>query len=123
MNRINIKALQPLAYKAMLTLDDYASSTDIGPLQQELIKIRAAQLNGCSYCINTHTYDARKLGEKEHRIYALNAWRETPFFTEEERAILALTEEVTMIHEGVSDETYGAAIDILGENKVAQTIM
>jgi alkylhydroperoxidase family enzyme len=70
-----------------------------------------------------HTKDARKAGETEQRIYALNAWRETPFFTDEERAILALTEEVTLIQNHVSDKTYEAAAEILGEQYLAQVII
>jgi alkylhydroperoxidase family enzyme len=70
-----------------------------------------------------HTRDARKAGETERRLYALNAWRETSFFTEEERAILALTEAVTLITNGVPDEVYQNAVNILGELKTAEVIM
>jgi AhpD family alkylhydroperoxidase len=63
---------------------------------KDLIKIRASQINGCAFCIDMHTRDARKAGETEQRIYALNAWRDTNFFDEQEQAILALTEEVTL---------------------------
>jgi AhpD family alkylhydroperoxidase len=122
-NRINIKKLEPAAYKALLNLEDYLETTSVSPLHRELIRIRASQLNGCAYCINMHSRDARSLGESEHRIYALSVWREAPFFTEEEKVILALTEEVTLITEGVSEETYNLAIDVLGEQKTAQVIM
>jgi AhpD family alkylhydroperoxidase len=121
--RIDMKALEPNAYKAMLGFEAYLSTTSLQPLHKELIKIRASQLNGCAYCINLHTKDARKLGEEERRIYALTAWRETPFYTEEERMILAITEEVTMIQHGLSDATYKSAVHLLGEQLVAQTIM
>jgi AhpD family alkylhydroperoxidase len=69
----------------------------IDPLTRELIRVRASQLNGCAYCIDMHTKDARAAGETEQRLYALPAWRETPFFTERERAALALTEAVTLM--------------------------
>jgi AhpD family alkylhydroperoxidase len=69
----------------------------IDPLLRELIRVRASQLNGCAYCIDMHTKDARAAGETEQRLYALPAWRETPFFTERERAALALTEDVTLM--------------------------
>jgi AhpD family alkylhydroperoxidase len=91
---------------------------------KELIKIRVSQINGCAFCINLHTKDARKMGETEQRIYALNAWRETPFFNATERAVLALAEEITHISvSGVSDETYNNALQSLGEERLAQTIM
>ena len=122
-NRINFKKTEPLAYKAMLTLEDYMETTSLTPLQKEMIRVRASQLNGCAYCIDMHTRDARNLGESEHRIYALSAWRETPFFDEEEKAILALTEEVTLVSKGVSDESYRNAATVLGEHKTAQVIM
>ena len=122
-NRINIRKTEPAAYKAMLNLEDYLDTTSLQPLHKELIKIRASQLNGCAYCINMHTRDARKLGENEYRIYALTAWRESRFFSEEEEAILALTEEVTQISHGVSDATYTNAVRVLGEKQVAQVIM
>jgi AhpD family alkylhydroperoxidase len=69
----------------------------IDPLLRELIRVRASQLNGCAYCIDMHTKDARAAGEAEQRLYALPAWRETPFFTERERAALAFTEDVTLL--------------------------
>jgi AhpD family alkylhydroperoxidase len=121
--RMNIQKTDPSGYNALLTLEEYMDTTAISPLQKELIRIRASQLNGCAYCMNMHTSDARALGESEHRLYTLAAWRETPFFNPEERAILALTEEVTLITSGVTDETYKRAIEILGEQTTAQVIM
>jgi AhpD family alkylhydroperoxidase len=93
--RFSIKAIEPDAYKAMNGLKDYVNASGIKPLYQEMIKIRASQINGCAYCIELHTKDARKLGETEQRIYALSAWWESPLFSDEEKAILAVTEEVT----------------------------
>lgn len=122
-SRIDIRKLEPEAYKAMMALDNYINSTGLSKTHVDLIKIRASQVNGCSYCIDMHTKDARKAGETEQRIYALNAWRETPYFTEEERAILALTEEVTLIQKHVSDKTYEAAAKVLNEFYLAQVIM
>jgi len=121
--RILIKKADPEAYKALGVLSNYIANSSLSKTHQELIKIRASQINGCAYCIDMHTKDARKAGETEQRIYALNAWRETPFFTEEERAILALTEEVTLIQNHVSDKTYEEAERILGEKYLAQVIM
>lgn len=124
-NRINIQQLQPEAYKAMFPLENYVRTSGISETHRELIKIRASQINGCAFCIDMHTRDARKNGETEQRIYLLNAWREVKgLYTEEERALLALTEEVTLIHQhGVSDETYAQAIAVFGEERVAQIIV
>jgi AhpD family alkylhydroperoxidase len=122
-NRISMGKVDPAAYKAMFELEKYWKTTNISPLHQEMIRTRASQVNGCAYCIDMHTHDARKAGETERRIYALNAWRETPFFTEEERAILALTEAVTLITKGVPDDVYNQAVNILGEQMTAQVIM
>ncbi|MCO4294679.1 carboxymuconolactone decarboxylase family protein [Solitalea sp. MAHUQ-68] len=122
-NRININQVEPAAYKSMLAFDSYLKTTEINPLHKELIKIRASQMNGCAYCLDMHTFDARHLGETEQRLYTLSAWRETPFFSEEEQAILALTEEMTLLPKGVSDATYQRAEKILGEKLLAQVIM
>jgi len=121
--RISLPKADPEAYKALAVLSNYIENSSLTKTHKELIKIRASQINGCAYCIDMHTKDARKAGETEQRIYALNAWRETPFFTEEERAILALTEEVTLIQNHVSDKTYEAAANILDEHYLAQVIM
>ena len=123
-NRINLSKVEPEAYKVMMAFEKYVHGTKLTPIQRELIKIRASQINGCAYCLDMHTKDARRLGETEQRIYTLSAWRETPFFTEEERAILALVEEVTEISKGhVKDETYAAAAKVLDEQTIAQVIM
>lgn len=120
-NRIKIEGK---AYEAMMGLEKYLEGTSIQPIHQEMIRIRASQINGCAYCINMHTKDARAAGETEQRIYALSAWRDTPFFTPEERAILALTEELTLIsNHGVSDETYAEAERVLGKKQLAEVYM
>ena len=124
-SRFKMNEVQPGAYKAMAALGQYLTTTSINPIHKELIKIRASQINGCAYCINMHTKDARKLGETEQRIYLLSAWREAEnIFTEEERIIFELTEEVTLISEhGISDAVYEKAIEVLGEVKTAEVIM
>jgi len=121
--RVNILKTTPEAYKAMMALEKFIASTSLTPTHKELIKIRASQINGCAYCINMHTRDARKLGETEQRIYLLNAWRETKLYTEEEQAILALTEEVTLIQNHVSKETYDNARKLFDEEYLAAIIM
>lgn len=121
--RMKMIEIVPEAYKAMFGLEKYINSTELSKTHRHLIKIRASQINGCAFCINMHTEDARKEGETEKRIYALNAWWDTNYFTDEERAILALTEEVTRITGRVSDETYNNAVNLLGEKYVADAIM
>jgi AhpD family alkylhydroperoxidase len=110
--------------RAMAHLDRAATkeldAAGIDPLLRELVRIRASQLNGCAYCIDMHTKDARAAGEAEQRLYALPAWRETPFFTSRERAALALTEDVTlMAGEHVPDAAYEAAAEQLAPTEIA----
>lgn len=122
--RVNINKTEPQAYKGMYGLEEYLATTQLTKTQKELIKIRASQINRCAYCIDMHTKDALKNGETNQRIFLLNAWRETDVFTEEEKVILAITEEVTLIHNGgLSDETYKKAEQFFDENYIAQIIM
>jgi AhpD family alkylhydroperoxidase len=102
--RLEFPKTAPEAYMAMRGLEAYVRHCGLEPALVELVKIRASQLNGCAYCIDMHTKDARAHGETEQRIYALSAWRETPFFTDRERAALAWTEAVTLVAEGPIDE-------------------
>ena len=122
--RINIQSLEPEAYQAMFGLENYLAESELEPSLRELIKVRASQINGCAYCIQLHTEQARKMGESEQRLYALAAWVESPLFSPKERIVLALTDDVTCLAVGgVSDETYYAALDALGENCLAQALM
>jgi len=122
--RIRIDQLEQAAYQPMIGLEQYLGTTDIEPSLRDLIKVNASMINKCAYCIEMHTDQARKAGETEQRLYALAAWQESVLFSEKERAVLALTQEVTLIAEqGVSDETYATCIKLLGENGVAQCIM
>ena len=100
-SRIEAQKVSPAAYQAMLGLEMFvARHSKLEPSLLELVKMRASQINGCAYCIDMHSKDARAEGETEQRLYALSAWEETPFFTDRERAALALTEAVTLISEG-----------------------
>ena len=122
--RIKIDKALPEVYKAMYALSGATANTALTVTHRELIKIRASQINGCAFCIDMHTKDARKAGETEQRIYGLSAWRETPFYTEQERALLALTEEVTLISKGgVKNETYQNALAVFDESYIASAIM
>src|SRR5258707_12963447 len=119
--RINFYKAAPEAIKAMRGLEHYINqSSGLEASLRELIKTRASQINGCAYCIDMHTKDARAAGEAEQRLYALPAWRETPFFTNRERAALALTEDVTlMAGEHVPAAAYDAAAAQLAPGEIA----
>lgn len=123
-NRIDIQKVAPKAYQAMFALETYLQHAELSKTHLELIKIRASQINGCAFCINMHTTDALQQGETTQRIFLLNAWRETELFTEEERTILAMTEEITLIHQhGLSTQTYQQAEKLFSANYIAQIIM
>ncbi|MEO9022307.1 MAG: carboxymuconolactone decarboxylase family protein [Ginsengibacter sp.] len=124
MKRINIKETERNTYKAMQNMESYVKNSQIPELLRELIKIRASQINGCAYCIDMHTQESLSLGESERRIFAVSAWKESPLFSEEERAVLQMTEEVTLISkDGVSDETYNRVLKFFGERVLAQIIL
>ncbi|MGA4687271.1 MULTISPECIES: carboxymuconolactone decarboxylase family protein [Micromonospora] len=120
-HRMNFSTVAPKVFKAVLALDA-AARDGLDPVLVELVQIRASQVNRCAYCIDYHTSDARKAGESEERIYQLSAWEESSLFTEKERVALALTEAVTLLPEGVSDEVYGEAAKHFGESELAQLI-
>ncbi|MDP4213184.1 MAG: carboxymuconolactone decarboxylase family protein [Bacteroidota bacterium] len=123
--RLKVGKVQPEAYKALNALDVYNSKSGIDKLQREMIKIRASQINGCAYCVNSHTKDALKLGETPQRIFLMSVWREAKnVFSEEEQLLLEMTEQITLIHQhGLSDELYEKSIRLFGEEKTAQIIM
>jgi AhpD family alkylhydroperoxidase len=122
--RVNANKTEPHAYKAMYALEGYMGTTQLTRSQKDLIKIRASQINKCAYCIDMHTKDALKNGETNQRIFLLDAWRETNVFSDEEKVILAITEEITLIHQrGLSDETYKKAEQFFNENFIVQIIM
>ncbi|MGA2048399.1 MAG: carboxymuconolactone decarboxylase family protein [Terracidiphilus sp.] len=105
--RINYARAFPEGVHAVLGVEKAIRSSGLEPSLLELVKMRASQLNGCAYCLDMHSKDARAAGETEQRLYTLPAWRETPFFTARERAALAWTEALTNIQEGhASDEEY-----------------
>ncbi len=108
--RLNFKRLVPAAYRAMLALESYVHETGLESSLLELVKMRASQINGCAYCLDMHSKDARAAGETEQRLYVLNAWREAPFYTERERAALAWTESVTLVNQShVPEDVYQQA--------------
>ena len=106
-------------FRAMLALGREVETAGIDKTLYELVKIRASQINGCAYCIDMHTKDARAMGESEQRIYALNAWREAPFFSARERAALEWTEAVTRVGDThVPDEVYAIAREQFDESQL-----
>ncbi len=113
------RAMSHLDQAATKQLDQVA----FDPRLRELVRIRASQLNGCAYCIDMHTKDARAIGETEQRLYALPAWRETPFFTPRERAALAFAESVTLLAaDHVPTEAYEAAAREFAPDELAALI-
>jgi AhpD family alkylhydroperoxidase len=125
--RLEFGSRAPGFLRALIQLDRAATKeldlAGVDPRVRELVRIRASQLNGCAYCIDMHTKDARAIGETEQRIYALPAWRQTPFFTDRERAALAFTETVTMLADTrVPDEAYAALAAEYSEQEIAALI-
>jgi len=125
--RLDFDSLAPGFAKAMSHLDHAATKeldrVNIDPKLRELIRIRASQLNGCAYCVDMHTTDARAIGETEQRIYALPVWRETPFFTNRERAALTFTEAVTtMADDHVPQSCYDAVAAEYNQDEIAALV-
>jgi AhpD family alkylhydroperoxidase len=105
--RLDAAKAAPGAYKAMTGLEAYLAHCSLEKPLIELVKMRASQMNGCAFCIDMHSKDARAAGETEQRLYGLNAWRETPFYSERERAALAWMEALTFVHDNhVPDELF-----------------
>lgn len=107
------------AMKAMLALEAAVEASGLDRSLVDLVKLRASQINGCAYCINMHFQDAKKHGETDQRLYLLDAWRDAPFYSDRERAVLAWTEAVTLITEGVSDEVFAEARRFFSEAELA----
>ncbi|MBO9728384.1 MAG: carboxymuconolactone decarboxylase family protein [Chitinophaga sp.] len=122
--RMDLYKLVPGSLNALLALQDFINGLGLDKTLSELVKIRASQINGCAFCLNMHTKDARKMGETEQRIYALNAWHEAPYYTDKERAALALTESVTLVSSThVPDDVYNAAAAVFTQQEIAQLLL
>ncbi len=118
--RIHYAKAAPGLYEAMEALDTYLAGCGLDETLLHLVRLRASQINGCAYCIDMHWKDLRALGETEQRLYSLDAWRETPFYTEKERAALAWTEAVTFVTEGhVPDSVHAEARQQLNEQELS----
>jgi AhpD family alkylhydroperoxidase len=113
------KVLMPKAIKALQPTSNYVNGSGLDHRLLELVKMRTSQLNGCAYCIDMHTKDARAAGETEQRLYLLDAWRETPVYTERERAALEWTEAVTRVADRhLTDELFAAARNQFSESEL-----
>src|SRR5690625_5212004 len=116
--RLDYGKASPGALRAMVGLENYLAESSIELPLRELVKVRASQINGCAFCLDMHTKDARAMGETEQRLYGLSAWREAPYYTERERAALAWTEAVTRLTDGqVPDDVYEQARQHFGERE------
>jgi AhpD family alkylhydroperoxidase len=119
-----LNEVNPAAYAAMHGLEKFLAGSSLDKKLKELVKIRASQINGCAFCLHMHATDARKLGETEVRIYTLNAWRETSYFTPQERAALALTEAVTLVAANhVPDDVYEEAARHFSRQEISELLM
>ena len=122
--RIDYLHADPAAFKAMMAFQSYVNGSGLEPSLHELVKIRASQINGCAYCIDMHTKDARANGETEQRVYALDAWSETPFYSDRERSALEWTEAVTLVGEGhVPESVYGRVRGFFSEKELVNLTM
>ena len=122
--RVNIEHTQPEAWKSLYSLALILNKSTLSTIQKHLIKVRVSQINSCAFCINMHTKEALKIGETQQRLFVLSAWKETILFTEEEKAVLALIEEVTLIHlNGVSDNTYKQAEKFFSAETIGEIIL
>ncbi|CAM5275175.1 carboxymuconolactone decarboxylase family protein [Leifsonia shinshuensis] len=121
--RVQLSSVVPDGYRKVINLDGYVGQTVEAPLG-DLIKLRASQLNGCSFCVDMHSVDLQEGGYPLRKVFAVSAWRESPWFTERERTALELTEAVTLIHQGgVSEELYARAIAEFGEVDFANLLL
>ena len=118
--RLEAQKVSPAAYQAMLGLEMFVrKQSKLEPALLQLIKMRTSQINGCAYFLDMHSKDARAEGETGQRLYALSAWKETPFFTDRERVALALTEAITLVSEGhVPDAVYEKAKDSFSQEEL-----
>jgi AhpD family alkylhydroperoxidase len=122
--RLDYGKILPKGMKAKNDLDSYSQNCGLEPRLLDLIKLRASQINGCAYCIDMHSKDARTGGEAEQRLYSLSSWRETPYYTDRERAALAFTEAVTLIADRrIPDDVYKQAQQQFNEEELVKLML
>jgi AhpD family alkylhydroperoxidase len=119
--RLDIIAAAP---KAVAALRRFSAEADIDPTIAELVKVRASQINGCAFCLDMHTKEAFAMGETAQRLIGLSAWRETPYYTDQERAAIAFAEAVTLIHDdGIPDDVWNAAAEHFDEDELTKLLL
>lgn len=122
--RLDYGKVAPDGIKGLLEIEKFIHKSDLNPTILELVKMRASQLNGCAYCMDMHSKDARANGETEQRLYLLNAWREAPFYSEKERAALEWTEALTLISQNhISDELFESVSSHFNEKELMALTM
>lgn len=122
--RIDVSRVDPKAYQAMYPLEIYVRQSGLEKPLLELVKMRASQINGCAYCLDMHSKDARAAGETEQRLYGLNAWEEAPYYSDRERAALAWTEAVTLVSAGhVPDKVFEEVRKVFSEKELVSLTM
>ncbi|MEV4454749.1 carboxymuconolactone decarboxylase family protein [Microbispora sp. NPDC049633] len=124
--RIDVQRLAPEAYRAMLGVERFLHECAVPPATLELMKIRASQINGCAFCVDMHCRDAKKAGESDERLWSVAAWREAPYYTDAERAALALTEAATRLADRpdpVPDEVWQEAAEHYSEEQLAALVV
>ena len=123
-SRLKIYPLLPKAYEILIEMEKFLATSDLDSKLKELMKIRASQINKCAYCLEMHVEDALKIGEEAKRIYALPAWRESPYFSEKEKAVLEFTEQVTELSkQGVSDNCYNNLKSFFSDKQISEIII
>ncbi len=122
--RIEFTKVAPEALRALFGLEAYVRHCGLEASLLDLVRVRASEINGCAYCVDMHTKEARAHGESEQRLYAVAVWQETPFFTERERAALAWTDAVTLVHSShVPDDVYQLACQHFSEKELIDLTM
>ena len=122
--RLNFYTVNPDVMKTLVALEQRIAKSGLDQTLVELVRLRASQINGCAFCLDMHSKDALKYGETVQRIVLLNAWPEAEVFSAEEKALLAMVEEITLISEhGLSDETYQVAQQFFSETQIGEIIM
>lgn len=124
--RIDMTGLVPEAYRAMIDLEKAVRGSGLPRATLELVKLRASQINGCGFCVDMHSHDAKRAGESDERLFSVAAWREAPYYTDAERAALALTEEATRLSdraEAVPDHVWDEAARHYEPKELAALVM
>ncbi len=122
--KIDYFKIAPKVKNNLLNMENYFhKESTIDPIIRELIKIRASQINGCAYCLNMHTVDSLKIGETAQRIFLISAWWETNLFTEKEKAVLSLTEHVTLVSDGVPEEVVNDVLKFFTEEELVDLVL